>query len=196
MGTNEKRVQPGVPAGGQFAAQERNESGVSLNPVQPARLAATGVEGPTDGYTVTGYQGHNTHDGVAFVAKLRKDGKIVGSIQNDGTGGDTWVNFLSRADASAFGELAARWTGTWGGADYQFPHTEESVVMALVAEAEVTKQLAKDLRRGLTPVLPNPGENVIDHGYLTARNVSAEDVWAKYPDARVWNGHEWVEAPR
>jgi hypothetical protein len=33
-----------------------------------------------------------THDGIAFGAEVRRNGKIIGTIENQGTGGGTWFH--------------------------------------------------------------------------------------------------------
>ncbi len=45
-------------------------------------------------WALTGYRGHNTRDGVAWVARLRQNGKSVARVQQDGRGGDTFVDFV------------------------------------------------------------------------------------------------------
>jgi hypothetical protein len=44
-------------------------------------------------WSITGYKGHATRDGVAFVAKLRLDGKIVGHLEDSGRGGGVTIDF-------------------------------------------------------------------------------------------------------
>ncbi|WP_430788174.1 hypothetical protein [Actinoplanes sp. G11-F43] len=57
--------------------------------MQPSsiHLPHSGLTVPDISYTVTSYKEHQTHDGVAFTATLRRNGKIIGQIENDGCGG-------------------------------------------------------------------------------------------------------------
>ena len=54
---------------------------------QPLRLPHSGLTVPHDAYTVTAYTERKTHDGVAFTGTLRLNGKIIGTVENDGVGG-------------------------------------------------------------------------------------------------------------
>lgn len=44
-------------------------------------------------WALTGYRGHNTLNGVAWTARLRRNGKIVAIVEEAGRGGDTLVAF-------------------------------------------------------------------------------------------------------
>jgi hypothetical protein len=57
--------------------------------VQPHtfRLPHSGLTVPHLGYTVTAYTELKTDDGVAFTATLRLNGKIIGTVENEGVGG-------------------------------------------------------------------------------------------------------------
>lgn len=48
-------------------------------------------------WSITGYKAHATHDGVAWVANLRLDGKVVCRLEQAGQGGDTRFDFYDRA---------------------------------------------------------------------------------------------------
>jgi hypothetical protein len=45
-------------------------------------------------WSITGYKGHATRDGVAFVATLRFEGKAVGHLEDSGRGGGVDIDFL------------------------------------------------------------------------------------------------------
>lgn len=62
----------------------------TANDVTTVRLPHTGIHVPDRSLTVTGYKQHKTTDGVAFNAKLRFNNRIVGTIENHGTGGMTF----------------------------------------------------------------------------------------------------------
>lgn len=57
-----------------------------------ARLKA---EFPSE-WSITGYKGHGTHDGVAWVAKLRLNGKVVAYLEDSGRGGGTDIGFWKK----------------------------------------------------------------------------------------------------
>lgn len=59
------------------------------------------------GWSITGYKGHNTHDGVAWVATLRLDGKSVAFLEDSGVGGGVWSQFRDRADRELFDKAVA-----------------------------------------------------------------------------------------
>lgn len=62
-------------------------------------LPHSGLKVPHTGYAVTSYREHKSWDGVAFTATLRLNGKIVGTIDNEGRGGpDTFHPTASTAE--------------------------------------------------------------------------------------------------
>jgi len=61
-----------------------------------ARLKA---EFPAE-WSITGYKGHGTRDGVAWVAKLRRNGKVVGSLEDSGVGGSVFIDFWTKVGNS------------------------------------------------------------------------------------------------
>ena len=69
--------------------------------VTTVRLPHTGLHVPDLSLTITGYREHATTNGAAFNGKLRRNNKIVGVIENHGTGGMTF--FYASAPAT-FGE--------------------------------------------------------------------------------------------
>jgi hypothetical protein len=58
-----------------------------------ATIARLKVELPAT-WTVTGYKGHATHDGVAWTASLRWSGKRVAVFEDAGRGGAVDVFFI------------------------------------------------------------------------------------------------------
>lgn len=116
----------------------------AADPTGPARLPHTGLRVPHARYRVTSLRQHKTHDGVAYAATLRYDGKTIGTIENQGTGGPTtyYPNSLrtqpghhSREDLDAY---AAQCT-----TDAGEPESAEMVLDNLVTEYEWPKRIAK-----------------------------------------------------
>lgn len=66
-----------------------------------AKLAAA-IAGLTDEWGVRAHRQHGTSDGVAFVGKLTRFGKTVGSYENSGQGGPNQFWFDKPADREAF----------------------------------------------------------------------------------------------
>ena len=44
---------------------------------------------PSDEFAVTGVKGHETRNGYAYSATVRRNGKVVGRLENEGNGGGT-----------------------------------------------------------------------------------------------------------
>ncbi len=63
---------------------------------------AHGIANLDPAYSVTGYRGHNTRDGVAFTANLRLAGRIVATIEDSGTGGGPRVYCYTPEDRAAW----------------------------------------------------------------------------------------------
>lgn len=54
------------------------------------------------GWSVTGYQGHPTHNGVSWVAQLRFDGKVVAQLEDSGMGSAVAVFFTDKETSARF----------------------------------------------------------------------------------------------
>lgn len=113
----------------------------------PVRLPHSGLVVPHTGYTVASFRGHETHDGVAYVATLRLNRKIIGRIENEGRGGpDTFYPSTAgnyRQQVRAMEAFAALCTDARGGTPPM-----EAVLSDLVAEYETTRDIARAARRG------------------------------------------------
>jgi hypothetical protein len=113
----------------------------------PVRLPHSGLVVPHTGYTVTSLKGHETHDGVAYVATLRLNNTIIGRVENEGRGGpDTFYpntadNYRQQIDTLE--EFAQRCTDARGGTP-----PLESVLSDLVTEYQTTRDIARAARRG------------------------------------------------
>ena len=116
---------------------------------QPIRLPHSGLTVPDPRYTVTSYQGHETHDGVAFTATLRLHNKIIGRIENDGHGGPDifYPNTAGgmREQRDALEAFAARCTDARG-----VTPDVELLLGDLVTEYETTRAIARAAKRGNT----------------------------------------------
>ncbi len=72
-----------------------------------AALAAA-IAGLTGEWGVRAHHQHKTWDGVAFVGKITRAGKVVGSYENSGRGGSTSFWFDDKAVGVAFSAEADR----------------------------------------------------------------------------------------
>lgn len=171
---------------------------------------------------VTGKKAHRTHDGEAFAATVRLDNAIIGTIQNDGTGGET--RFTPRRPASAIPEQIALWNELVAGAEFTRASVTslratdsgkvpaEYVADALVTEHEISTWLAAisaagqggirsfDPSLGLSttyitysaPTGYKPAHDQVLIGHLKSQERDEGDIW------QVWTGQSWkdlTEAP-
>lgn len=108
----ERNRQPqGRPTGGQFAAEQRTPSGLSLTGQDDHSLSTDAL----GGYRVRKLQ--TAGDGLMFTAVLTRDGTDVGHISQEGRGGATRVRFAggpSDPEATRFQQAAERVTGEDG----------------------------------------------------------------------------------
>lgn len=117
-------------------------------PDTTTRLLHSGLQVPAPHpYAVTGYSGHRTPDGVAYTATLRKDGRIIGTIENSGHGGPTTFYPKDRA-TYGYDELNA-WVAQCRDADGNAAYPE-SVLEDLVTEYEIGREVAKLAKVGRT----------------------------------------------
>jgi hypothetical protein len=119
--------------------------------VQPAsmHLPHSGLTVPDTSYTVTSYKEHQTHDGVAFAATLRLNGKIIGQIENDGRGGPDifYPNTAGgmREQRDALEAFAARCTDARG-----VICDVELLLGDLVTEYQTSRAINRATKRGNT----------------------------------------------
>ena len=190
---NKKRQPLGQPTGGEFAQHERGDADLSLGAPRPS-FAASGINGPDGPYTVTGYKAHNTRNGVAFAAKLRRDGKIVGDIENDGNGGMTFVHYSNREESALFGTYVKAWGGL---KVYDVsPYEEEDVADALITEFECSRALNGKFKAGKVPFLRAGEDPREGYRYISNPGSTTEALVQKVRETelggRVWDGSRWV----
>ena len=163
-----------------------------------ATLPATELRIPDLDWSIASYKGHQTSDGVAYVASLRRNGKKVANVEHDGRGGTVMVFWATAAQEHH--EAWDRWV-----ADYQSLHPEDAAyepegiaIESLIKEYEVAAQLRRAARRE-TPVLRS-GETVLTSGGYTALRGTADSPGVKaYLDKsknefdRFWDGKTWVQ---
>lgn len=114
---------------------------------QLTALVHTGLRVPHTRLTVTALRQLSLHDGVAFTATLRHDRRIVGVIENQGTGGGTWFIPTHRAtfgdaDLQAFADACRTTAGT--------VPTVEEVLDDLVTEYDTARTVGRVQGRGRT----------------------------------------------
>lgn len=150
-------------------------------------LPATLVPAPDRDWKVSSVDSLQTSNGVAFVAKLRLDGKLVGTIENQGNGGGSWAQCTPEASGVWRTSAAA-----YGG--------DEELADALVQEYEVSKLLNGKTKVHVLPA----GKPVIedespwDFGFVSYKASpndpkAVEFVQSKHPGARIWRAGQWTE---
>lgn len=117
---------------------------------QTIRLPHSGLQVPHTGYTVTSYKGHNTHDGIAYTATLRLNGKIIGNIENKGHGGpDTFYPTNSPTPAAHWDTINALEAFATHCIDSRGePTSLEYVLGDLVTEYELTRDIRRAAKNG------------------------------------------------
>ena len=162
-----------------------------------ATLPATERRIPDTDWSIASYKGHLTHDGEAYVASLRRNGKKVASIQHDGCGGVPIVYWAETATEHR--QAWQKWV-----ADYDRLHAAESwgepeyaSVEALIEEHQLAAQLRRATRKE-TPVL-KPGANILEtKGYIALRGCPTDPRVQAYLREhtdqfdRYWDGSAWV----
>lgn len=161
-------------------------------------LPTTELPIPDLDWSIASYKGHQTSDGVAYVASLRRNGKKVANVEHDGRGGTVMVFWATAAQEHR--QAWDRWV-----ADYQSLHPEDAAyepegvaIESLINEYEVAAQLRRVARRE-TPVL-RPGETILNSGGYTALRGRADSPGVKAYLAkpenefdRFWDGKIWVQ---
>jgi hypothetical protein len=113
------------------------------------RLPHTGLRIPDDQLNVTPYKQLTTHDGVAFTANLKRGKNIVGTIENEGCGGETrFHSRYLRNDAVALTEQALADYAARCRTESGEPVTVEHLLDELVDEFEWTKKITRQHARG------------------------------------------------
>lgn len=87
-----------------------------------------------------------SHETLCFQAKIERDGVVVGSVENGGTGGCHFIDFVSAEEREAFKAAAATLPpydfSSWGGST-DTPRDSEGLVDWLLAEYEAKKHAKK-----------------------------------------------------
>lgn len=164
-------------------------------------LAASNTEIPASDYVVTGLKSMMGREGHAFTAKLRKGKRIVAHILQDGNGGETRIDYLSREDEAEFNEFVKLWEGmVWGITDFSpegFPFsTDEDVINYLANDLMLLKELTRAsktkflfLKEGESPRDLYNIVTKLTHEYPELKALIA----ARFPEvALYWNGQAWV----
>lgn len=157
-------------------------------------LPATGREIPAElaRFAVTSLKQMGTYDGVAVNATLRHDGKIVGTLEDDGRGGGTYLRPRTVEGRAAWEAAVAAtpdWTEDHG--DFTLTYTDasakaEGIAEWLIAEYEEARWLNREAKKG-TVIRRADGQHV---GYNTtdeARVAKAEGGG----EITVWTAQGW-----
>lgn len=173
-------------------------------------LVHTGLQVPHTRLAVTALRQLSLHDGVAFTATLRHDRQVVGTIENQGTGGGTWFIPTHRAtfgdtDLRAFADACRTAAGT--------VPTVEEILDDLVTEYDTSRAIRRAQRAGRTLLRlydyiydehDQPFGEPIIHSEATAvppttdraRQALIAELTTNVPAGphawwRIWNGHAW-----
>ncbi|NKS56259.1 hypothetical protein GS504_01350 [Rhodococcus hoagii] len=156
------------------------------------RLPASLTPAPSDAYTVTGIKSLDTSDGYAYTGTLRAGKRIIGNVENSGTGGPTTVYLKDPAkDRAPWLEWAAKWPEARG------PQDDEWAAAELAEEALLVKSLRNASRRGI-PVLLDADLSSPIHGFSIAtgfRSDTPGHLESLREDERLsayWDGTAWV----
>ena len=161
-------------------------------------LPATELPIPDLDWSAASYKGHDTSDGVAYVASLRRNGKKVANVEHDGRGGVPMLYWAPNTQ-----EHRDAWN-QWV-ADYRSLHPKDAAyepesvaIESLISEHQVAAMLRRSARRS-TPVL-RPGENILaSEGYTLIRGVADSPQVQGYlrnqtnEFDRFWDGSTWVK---
>lgn len=120
-------------------------------------LPATGATVPAEpDYVLGNLREMETHDGVAFNASVKVGRALVGTIENQGSGGGTWFRPLTAAAHTQWQQWIRGYSDLHR--DEQFL-VEESAADLLYTEADLLKRFKRFASRGSTVVR----ERVTDH---------------------------------
>ena len=149
-------------------------------------------------WRVTGLRGMDTYDGVAFTATVRVGARIVGTLENSGTGGPTTFYGKTTGAQREWAEYVQASKPLI--AERMHFLAEEIVADRLIAEYDTLAPLARAAKRGELPFL-KPSEDVgafvsqgIGLGVLRQDGPRAEAyLTATYgAGTRVWRDGAWV----
>lgn len=159
------------------------------------------------GYEMKNMKSHNTWDGVAWTATIYKDGKKIGSAQQDGNGGMTMTYFESRELSQEFERFASEdWAHERYVRKYDFTmnlNSGDNLADELFEEADLKKSLNAAIRKGNLPMLTaDDYNNIISGGefaYSLVRGAAGEVEAVSKQFAgqgmRYFDGSEWVLVP-
>ena len=147
-------------------------------------------------YEIKALKSLRTSDGIAYTANLYCDGKKVGSVENQGTGGPTnvWWND-QRGGVSAMREAFTAWAQVTLGDDTD----EESGVESLITWYENDKASKKEI---IFKKEADPASEWQEAPIFALkcsdldRKAMRDAILKKFPNGSVWdtNQHRWVGA--
>lgn len=198
--STEKRQPKGIPTGGEFAAHDRSDADISLTGDSAAAPRAGALNRPVvpGPYTISAYRGAGIgREGPMWSAKLLRDGKHVADLIEEGSGGELLVRYRDRGERELAEQYAQKWTHRWGQSEYSpdgYAYDVATVFGELAENVRVRSTLNRQSKKGLL-IMASPDGSPED-GYFTTNIPDTADgraaVKAKYPDAVVWDGDNWV----
>jgi hypothetical protein len=162
-------------------------------------LPHSGLRAPHDRLKVTDLERTPTHNWPAYTATLTLDGQPVGTLRNDGDGGDTvWAGDPDRWSPQAMADYTAacRHRGQ--------PATEGQVLDALVTEADTDQAIrAAQTTGGTVARLCDAEGNIRELRMITPaprRRTDLSDLGrtlTRRPDQQweIWTGTRWHTVP-
>ena len=160
-----------------------------------SELPATLLPVADSTWSVSSLRQMRTYDGAALHATVRRNGKIVGTFENEGTGGGTWFRPASAEAAEAWNAYVAATTDLLT-EDEQYL-AAEFVCERLVDDYEIRRILDRAVKRGVTPYLA-PGEKPdMETGTAMVKAPLPQAMTylsRKYPEGgcRVWRDGAWT----
>lgn len=94
-------------------------------------------------YTVKNSKSCRGRDGIAYSCTLCRDGKKVAYVSNDGNGGCTHFDWISKAEDELFENHAATKINQCHFSGEASPHTPESLIALMLDEQEEAKKIKR-----------------------------------------------------
>jgi hypothetical protein len=138
----------------------------------------------------------NTHDGVAWTASVYRDGKRIGTAEDRGDGGSTWLYLDNRADEAdlvAWCAEASKNSGLWmaqyatetikthhvggeqnGTATYELRFNDEMALAYLMEVSDLDKRAKKNIVFRTPRVIPHTSVDTYDTYTLSGRSMATE----------------------
>jgi len=138
----------------------------------------------------------NTHDGVAWTASVYRDGKRIGTAEDRGDGGSSWLYLDNRADEAdlvAWCAEASKNSGLWmaqyatetikthhvggeqnGTATYELRFNDEMALAYLMEVSDLDKRAKKNIVFRTPRVIPHTSVDTYDTYTLSGQSMATD----------------------